>query len=62
MKTKGSDASEVYKILAANHGAPQWNFHKYLVGKDGNVIAAFPSNVAPNDAKLKSAIDAALAL
>jgi len=42
------------------HGEPKWNFHKYVVGKDGQVRAAFPSKVAPDDAQLRAALDAAL--
>jgi glutathione peroxidase len=61
VKTKGDGQSPVYAFLAAKNGEPKWNFHKYLVGKDGTVIAAFPSAVEPDSAALKSAIDAALA-
>ena len=42
------------------HGEPKWNFHKYVVGKDGQVRAAFPSAVKPESTELKSAIEAAL--
>jgi glutathione peroxidase len=59
--TKGSGQSPIYKFLSAKHGEPKWNFHKYLIGKDGQVIKAFPSEVAPESAELKQAIDAALA-
>lgn len=58
--TKGSAASPVYAFLAAAKGEPRWNFHKYLVGRDGRVIAAFPSAVAPDSPELRAAIDAAL--
>ncbi len=61
VRTKGEGASDVYAFLAAKHGPPKWNFHKYLVGKDGAVRAAFPSNVAPDDPKLRAAIEEALA-
>ena len=40
-------------------GEVEWNFEKFLVSKDGTVIARFKSGVAPED--LKSAIEAALA-
>ena len=40
-------------------GDVEWNFEKFLVGKDGTVIARFKSGIAPED--LKSAIEAALA-
>jgi glutathione peroxidase len=59
--TKGQGQSPVYKFLTAKHGEPKWNFHKYLVGKNGEVIRAFESNVEPDDAGLRAAIDAALA-
>ncbi|WP_426750588.1 glutathione peroxidase [Myxococcus sp. Y35] len=60
VKTKGDGQSPVYAFLAKNHPAPKWNFHKYVVGKDGQVKAAFPSAVTPDSAELKAAIDGAL--
>ena len=41
--------------------APQWNFHKYLVGRDGKLVAGFGTPVEPLSPVLTSAIDAALA-
>ena len=61
VKTVGDGQSPVYRYLAADHGEPKWNFHKYLVSKKGRVIKAFPTSVAPDDPKLRAAIDAALA-
>jgi glutathione peroxidase len=61
VKTKGEGQSPVYEFLSRQHSAPKWNFHKYLVGKDGQVVAAFPSSVAPDSAELRGAIDQALA-
>ncbi len=60
VKTKGEGQSPVYGLLAASKGEPKWNFHKYLVGKDGQVIEAFPSKVTPESPELRSAIDKAL--
>jgi glutathione peroxidase len=60
VKTKGDGQSPVYQFLTAAHGDPKWNFHKYLVGKDGQVKAAFSSKVAPDDPALRAAIDEAL--
>jgi glutathione peroxidase len=60
VKTKGDGQSPVYTFLASRNGEPKWNFHKYLVGKDGQVLAAFPSKVAPDSPELKKAIDDAL--
>ncbi|AWH53922.1 glutathione peroxidase [Stenotrophomonas sp. ESTM1D_MKCIP4_1] len=58
----GAEATPLYQRLTAATGvAPGWNFHKYLVGRDGKVIAQFPSKVTPDDPQLKAAIDKALA-
>lgn len=40
---------------------PRWNFHKYLIGKDGSVLEAFPSKAAPLGPDLLEAINHALA-
>ncbi len=61
VKTKGEGQSPVYAFLARDLGEPKWNFHKYVVGKDGQVKAAFPSSVTPDSPELKAAIDKALA-
>jgi glutathione peroxidase len=60
IKTQGAGQSPVYRFLAADHGEPKWNFHKYLVSKVGRVIKAFPTSTPPEDAKLRAAIDAAI--
>ena len=60
VKTTGADASPVYQLLSKDLGAPKWNFHKYLVGKDGKVLKAFSSKVKPESAELREAIEAAL--
>ena len=57
---KGPSQSPVYAFLTKGHGEPKWNFHKYLVGKDGQVIQEFPSKVTPESEELKGAIRAAL--
>jgi glutathione peroxidase len=61
VKTKGEGQSPVYQFLTAKHGQPKWNFHKYLVGKDGQVLAAFPAKMSPEDPSIASAIADALA-
>jgi len=61
VSTKGNGQSPVYRFLSADWGEPKWNFHKYLIGKDGKVIKAFPSNIDPDSPALRAAIDAALA-
>jgi glutathione peroxidase len=57
----GAEQSPVYAALAGATGkSPNWNFCKYLVGKQGEVIAFYPSKVAPDDAELRAAIEKAL--
>jgi glutathione peroxidase len=56
----GAGQAPLYAFLTAKKGAPQWNFHKYLIGKNGDVLGAFPSRVAPDDPKLRAAIEQAL--
>ncbi|MEB3172890.1 MAG: glutathione peroxidase [Cyanobacteriota bacterium] len=55
--------TEPYTTLtqAEPAGDVAWNFEKFLVGKDGTVLARFKSNVEPDSAELTSAIEAALA-
>jgi glutathione peroxidase len=45
---RGSRINPLYAALAARTGeAPQWNFHKYLIGRDGTVVLSFGSAVDP---------------
>ncbi len=39
---------------------PQWNFHKILIGRDGRIIAAFPTRTEPTSEEVRNAITAAL--
>ena len=57
----GDDATPLYKALAAATGeVPKWNFHKYLIGRDGKVVASFGSRTKPDDPAVVAAIEAAL--
>lgn len=58
---KQGHAIPFYEALAAAAGEyPTWNFHKYLIGRDGRMITSFPSAMRPDDARLVRAIEAAL--
>ncbi|AVS63769.1 glutathione peroxidase [Paracidovorax avenae] len=60
---KGGGASPFYRELAAQAGeAPRWNFHKYLLDRNGKVVASFGSSVAPDDPKIVRAIEQQLKL
>lgn len=59
---KGEKASAFFAGLGKASGTPpSWNFFKYLVGRNGAVIKAYPSSVTPEDPLLNLAIEAALA-
>lgn len=61
VSVKGDAADAFYKELAAQGGGePGWNFHKYLISKDGKVLQAFGSRVKPDAPELRAAIEAAL--
>jgi glutathione peroxidase len=54
-------AHPLYQQLAKETGVyPRWNFYKYLVDRDGRVVASYPSHVAPDDRALVAAIERAL--
>ncbi|MGA3262044.1 MAG: glutathione peroxidase [Bryobacteraceae bacterium] len=54
------DQSQIYKFLGASGHLPAWNFSKYLIDKNGQVVAFFPSKVKPDDPELRTAIQKAL--
>ena len=59
---KGDDAHPFYQRLASEAGTePSWNFHKYLIGRDGKLIATFSPRTQPDDPELVAAIEKALA-
>lgn len=59
----GPKAIPIYRWAAARFPEgerPHWNFHKYLIGRDGRLVAAFGSRTVPTDPKITGAIEAAL--
>ena len=58
---KGKDAHPMYVGLAEASGTyPTWNFHKYLIGRDGELIEQFSPRTQPYDDDLVAAIETAL--
>ena len=58
VRVRGASADLFYKHLAAVTGEqPRWNFHKYLLDRDGRVVASFPSQVTPEDKRLLDSIE-----
>jgi len=67
LSVKGKDQCPLYHFLT-NYpdkkvvGEVVWNFQKYLVGRDGKVIAKFHPKVMPDSAELTKAIEKALSV
>ena len=57
----GPDQSPIYSWLGKSGHLPAWNFSKYVIGKDGQIVAFFPSEVTPESSQLRGAIAKALA-
>ncbi len=59
---RGRAATPLFRELAqAAGGPPRWNFHKYLVDRNGNVVTSFGSRVKPEAPDIVAAIEKALA-
>jgi len=55
---RGDAADPFYRHLAGATGEqPRWNFHKYLLDREGRVVASLPSQVRPEDARLVRMIE-----
>ncbi len=62
-KVIGPDAHALYQWIAKEAGeaaTPKWNFHKYLIGKDGSLLGTFGSRMTPDAPEIKGAIESAL--
>ena len=60
---KGDAAHPFYKWAgeqAGLMGRPKWNFHKYLIGRDGRFVDWFSTQTKPTGPKIKAAVEAAL--
>lgn len=66
ISVKGEDIHPLYRFLTSKEanpnaaGAVKWNFHKYLAGKDGKIIATFEPKVDPLAKEVTDAVDRAL--
>jgi glutathione peroxidase len=66
ISVKGSDKAPLYQFLTDSKANPKtggeipWNFTKYLVDRDGKVLARFDAPVEPESKELTSAVEAAL--
>lgn len=66
VSVKGDDQCDLYKFLtddtknAGFGGEIKWNFQKFLVGRDGKMIARFDPKTTPDDPKVVEAVENAL--
>ncbi|QKZ06370.1 glutathione peroxidase [Pseudomonas eucalypticola] len=58
---RGADATHLFKVLAKQSSTPKWNFYKYVVDRQGNVVASFSSITKPDDPDLIAAVEKAIA-
>ena len=57
-KVRGQKASPLYKKLIAQSGvSPKWNFNKYLISREGEVVSTYGSSVKPDSIELISKIE-----
>ena len=63
VEIKGDNAHPFYQWARSQTGfagRPRWNFHKYLIGKEGQIVNWFSTTTAPEHAKVIAAIDSIL--
>lgn len=58
---KGPDANALHKdLIKATGNSPQWNFYKYLIDRQGNVVNSYSSLTTPDNGRLVADINKAL--
>ena len=57
ISVKGDDQHALFAELSAQTEEPSWNFTKYLIDRDGNLVERFDPRTTPEDEKLVSRID-----
>jgi glutathione peroxidase len=57
---RGTAANPLFRQLARLSEAPGWNFHKYVIDREGNLVRSFSSQVPPGDRRLTIDIERAL--
>ncbi len=56
IEVRGDNAHPIFKELARQSNTPSWNFNKYLIDKNGNVVEQFSSTTEPNSDKIHERI------
>ena len=61
ISVKGGDQDPLYRYLTSQSGGDiKWNFTKFLVDRNGKILARFESGVEPESAEITKAIEQAL--
>ena len=59
---RGSEANPMYALLAKETGtSPKWNFYKYLIGRNGQVVGSYNSMTKPDDKQFVAKVEELLA-
>lgn len=59
-RVRGPDAHPIFQELNRRAGEPTWNFNKFLVDRDGEVVERFGSSVDPMSGRLRKAVESVL--
>ena len=62
-KIIGNNKHAFYKWIESNHGSkklPRWNFHKYIINRDGELLHSISSRIAPSSSKFLDMIATSL--
>lgn len=59
-KVRGPEAHPMFRELGRRAGEPSWNFNKYLVDRNGNVVSRFESSVEPMSERMRAAVESVL--
>lgn len=57
----GASANPLFRMIRSQGETPEWNFYKYVLNGEGELTASFPSQVAPSDPELMSALESVMA-
>lgn len=61
ISVKGDESHALFRLLSAETAEPSWNFTKYLLDRDGNVVERFDPRTGPGSPELRSRIEGLLA-
>lgn len=57
-RVKGAQANPVFsRRIALTGKSPQWNFHKYLISRNGKTVQSFDSAIAPEDKRFQASVE-----